>query len=189
MTLITSVGVILSFSVVLVVGVLSVLRDLSTRGPFWPPAPNDRNAERVGLRTKRGSTHRRHTLKVAPLSKKRRMLMTIHPVHFTVKNSGERCRAEVNRDAVDRVEWIEEAAHPLAGCIRSRSSFLAHTHKTLGLSVPRGTRLVVETVRVESNYAVVTLRFQAIANTELALNYRYRWICRFTGTPLQGSRA
>jgi hypothetical protein len=108
--------------------------------------------------------------------------VTIHPFHSAVKKACEDRRADFNRDLLNRVEWIEEAAHPLAGCIRSRSSFLAYTYETLGRRLPQGTKLEVENVRVTSDYAVVTLRFQP-EHAEMELEHRYRWICRLDAAP------
>jgi hypothetical protein len=103
-----------------------------------------------------------------------------------VKNLLTYCRADLLRDTVNRIEWIEETAQPFIGCIRSRSSFIAHAYETLGKDLPYGTRLEVENVRVASDYAVVTLRIGRSVTGEPELNQRYRWICRFVGAPIRG---
>jgi hypothetical protein len=46
MTIATSVIVILGFCAVLIVGALSVLQDLLTRGPYWAASPSEPGTER-----------------------------------------------------------------------------------------------------------------------------------------------
>jgi hypothetical protein len=104
-----------------------------------------------------------------------------------VGNAAVGCPPGLVRDEVKRVEWIEETVRPLVGCIPSQSSFLAHSYAMLGGALPPGTQLEIENVRVAYDYAVVTLRFLCMADGELELNCRYRWICRFAGAHIQES--
>ena len=44
----------------------------------------------------------------------------------------------------DRVDWIVEGTHPLAGHYKSKSDFVARTFAKLGKVLPYGAQLVVE---------------------------------------------
>jgi hypothetical protein len=49
----------------------------------------------------------------------------------------------------DKVDWIVEGTHPLAGHYKSKSDFLAGTFAKLGKVLPNGAQLVVEHLLVK----------------------------------------
>jgi hypothetical protein len=77
-------------------------------------------------------------------------------------------------DWANGVEWTGEAPHLLAGSLRTRSAFLAHTIKRFGEALPQGTLLRIERVFVDTHFAVVTMWFLPMAGGEW---HRYWWIC------------
>ena len=87
---------------------------------------------------------------------------------------GRRLMIDCVDDWVNGVEWIEEAPHPLAGSVRSRSAFLVHTVKRFSEALPQGTLLRIERVLVNTHFAVVTMWFLPMARSEW---HRYWWIC------------
>jgi hypothetical protein len=79
-----------------------------------------------------------------------------------------------DEDWANGVEWIGDAPHPLAGSVRARSAFLAHTVKRFGDVLPQGTLLRIERVFVRTHFVVVTVWFLPLARSEW---HRYWWIC------------
>jgi ketosteroid isomerase-like protein len=63
----------------------------------------------------------------------------------------------------DRVDWIVEGTHPLAGHYKSKSDFVAGTFAKLGKVLPNGAQLVVEHLLVKDDQAVVELHSLATA--------------------------
>ena len=67
----------------------------------------------------------------------------------------------------DKVDWIVEGTHPLAGHYKSKSDFLAGTFAKLAKVLPRGAQLVVEHLLVKDDQAVVELHSLATAKNGL----------------------
>jgi ketosteroid isomerase-like protein len=89
----------------------------------------------------------------------------------------------------DKVDWIVEGTHPLAGHYRSKSDFLAHTFEKLAKVLPQGTQLRVESALVSGDWAVVELRSDATAKNGLRFDNRYCWVCRFVNGTIVKVRA
>ena len=83
----------------------------------------------------------------------------------------------IDETFADCVEWIEEASNPLAGPLRTRTTFLAHALKRLCEGLPQGTRLRIERVLVGTRFVIVTMWFLPLPGAEFQLRYRYWWIC------------
>jgi hypothetical protein len=82
-----------------------------------------------------------------------------------------------NENVANGVEWIEQAAHPLAGSCRRKADFLAHAHRVFGEALPQGTQLHIESVLVSTRGVIVTMWFLPMAKIEPGFGYRYWWIC------------
>ena len=89
----------------------------------------------------------------------------------------------------DKVDWIVEGTHPLAGHYKSKSDFLAGTFAKLGKVLPNGTQLVVEHLIVKDDQAVVELHSLATAKNGLKFDNRYCWVCRFVNRTIVEVRA
>jgi ketosteroid isomerase-like protein len=89
----------------------------------------------------------------------------------------------------DKVDWIVEGTHPLAGHYRSKSDFLAHTFEKLAKVLPQGTQLRVESALVSGDWAVVELCSDATAKNGLRFDNRYCWVCRFVNGTIVKVRA
>jgi len=89
----------------------------------------------------------------------------------------------------DKVDWIVEGTHPLAGHYRSKADFVAGTFAKLGKVLPQGAQLVVEHVLVKDNDAVVELRSLAIARNGFRFDNRYCWVVHFNGGVIDRVRA
>ena len=81
----------------------------------------------------------------------------------------------------DKVDWIVEGTHPLAGHYKSKSDFLAGTFAKLARVLPRGAQLVVEHLLVKDDQAVVELHSLATAKNGLRFDNRYCWVVHFAG--------
>src|SRR5277367_2080594 len=81
----------------------------------------------------------------------------------------------------DKVDWIVEGTHPLAGHYKSKSDFLAGTFAKLAKVLPGGARLVVEHLLVKDDQAVVELHSLATAKNGLRFDNRYCWVVHFDG--------
>ena len=57
----------------------------------------------------------------------------------------------------DKVDWIIEGTHPLAGHYKSKSDFLAGSFAKLDKVLPSGAQLVLEHLLVKDDWAVVEL--------------------------------
>jgi ketosteroid isomerase-like protein len=89
----------------------------------------------------------------------------------------------------DRVDWIVEGTHPLAGHYKSKSDFVAGTFAKLGKVLPHGAQLVVEHLLVKDDQAVVELHSLATARNGLRFDNRYCWVVHFAGRTIDRVRA
>jgi uncharacterized protein len=89
----------------------------------------------------------------------------------------------------DKVDWIVEGTHPLAGHYHSKADFIAGTFDKLDKVLPQGAQLVVEHILVNGNDAVVELRSLATARNGFRFDNRYCWVIHFNGQVLDRARA
>jgi len=89
----------------------------------------------------------------------------------------------------DKVDWIVEGTHPLAGHYKSKSDFVAGTFAKLAKVLPNGAQLVVEHLIVKDDQAVVELHSLATAKNGLKFDNRYCWVCRFVNRTIVEVRA
>ena len=89
----------------------------------------------------------------------------------------------------DKVDWIVEGTHPLAGHYKSKSDFVAGTFAKLAKVLPNGAQLVVEHLIVKDDQAVVELHSLATAKNGLKFDNRYCWVCRFVNRSIVEVRA
>src|SRR5260221_9015913 len=89
----------------------------------------------------------------------------------------------------DKVDWIVEGTHPLAGHYKSKSDFLAGTFTKLGKVLPNGAQLIVEHLLVKDDQAVVELHSLATAKNGLRFDNRYCWVVHFDGGTIDRVRA
>src|ERR1700723_3256997 len=89
----------------------------------------------------------------------------------------------------DKVDWIVEGTHPLAGHYLSKQAFIAGTFAKLAKVLPEGTELHIENVLVSGDWAVVELHSLATARNGLRFDNRYCWVCRFAGGEIAQVRA
>ena len=82
----------------------------------------------------------------------------------------------------DRVDWIVEGTHPLAGHYKSKSDFVAGTFAKLGKVLPHGAQLVVEHLLVKDDQAVVeTSLLWPRRRNGLRFDNRYCWVVSLRG--------
>src|ERR1700683_1657799 len=79
----------------------------------------------------------------------------------------------------DKVDWIVEGTHPLAGHYLSKQAFIAGTFAKLAKVLPEGAERYVENVLVSGDWAVVVLHSLATAKNGLRFDNRYWWVCLF----------
>jgi uncharacterized protein len=89
----------------------------------------------------------------------------------------------------DRVDWIVEGTHPLAGHYHSKAAFLAGTFDKLNKVLPQGAQLVVEHLLVKDDDAVVELHSLATARNGLRFDNRYCWVVHFKNKVIDRVRA
>jgi uncharacterized protein len=89
----------------------------------------------------------------------------------------------------EKVDWIVEGTHPLAGHYESKSDFLAGTFAKLGKVLPNAAQLVVEHLLVKDDHAVVELHSLATAKNGLRFDNRYCWVVHFDGDTIDRMRA
>jgi ketosteroid isomerase-like protein len=89
----------------------------------------------------------------------------------------------------DKVDWIVEGTHPLAGHYKSKADFLAGTFAKLGKVLPNGAQLVVEHLLAKDDQAVVELHSLATAKNGLRFDNRYCWVVHFDGDTIDRVRA
>jgi len=63
----------------------------------------------------------------------------------------------------DKVDWIVEGTHPLAGHYQSKITFTEGTFAKLSKVLPKGAQLHVENILISGDAATVELRSLAIA--------------------------
>jgi uncharacterized protein len=79
----------------------------------------------------------------------------------------------------DKVDWIVEGTHPLAGHYLSKKAFIEGTFTKLSQVLPNGAQLHVEDLLVKDNEAVVELHSLATAKNGLRFDNRYCWVVYF----------
>ena len=79
----------------------------------------------------------------------------------------------------DDVDWLVMGTHPLAGHHRSKESFIAGTFAKLHQVLPQGAQLVVESLLVKDDVAVVELRSLATAKNGFRFDNHYCWLVWF----------
>jgi uncharacterized protein len=89
----------------------------------------------------------------------------------------------------DKVDWIVEGTHPLAGHYKSKSDFLAGTFAKLAKVLPNGAQLVVEHLLMKDDQAVVELHSLAMAKNGLRFDNRYCWVVHFHDDTIDRVRA
>jgi hypothetical protein len=89
----------------------------------------------------------------------------------------------------DKVDWIVEGTHPLAGHYRSKAAFIEGTFAKLGKVLPKGAQLHVEHLLVSGDDAVVELHSLATAKNGLRFDNRYCWVLHFKGQTIDVVRA
>jgi uncharacterized protein len=89
----------------------------------------------------------------------------------------------------DKVDWIVEGTHPLAGHYHSKADFIVGTFDKLNQVLPQGAQLVVEHVLVNDSDAAVELYSLATARNGLRFDNRYCWVVHFNGKIIDRVRA
>ena len=79
----------------------------------------------------------------------------------------------------DKVDWIVEGTHPLAGHYRSKKAFIEGTFAKLAQVLPQGAELHTENVIVQGDQAAVELHSLATAKNGMRFDNRYCWIIYF----------
>ena len=89
----------------------------------------------------------------------------------------------------NKVDWIVEGTHPLAGHYKSKSDFVAGTFTKLNKVLPDGAQLVVEHLIVKDDLAVVELHSLATAKNGFRFDNTYCWVVHFDGNTIDQVRA
>ena len=89
----------------------------------------------------------------------------------------------------ENVEWTVEGTHPLAGHYQSRQEFYTHTFARLNKILQEGTKLHVQNVLTDGDWAVVELRSHAFAKNGMRFDNRYCWVVRFNNAIIMEVRA
>jgi uncharacterized protein len=89
----------------------------------------------------------------------------------------------------DKVDWIVEGTHPLAGHYQSKINFTEGTFAKLGKVLPKGAQLHVENILVSGDAAAVELHSLAIAKNGFRFDNRYCWIVYFENDVIVRVRA
>lgn len=89
----------------------------------------------------------------------------------------------------NKVDWIVEGTHPLAGHYRSKADFIAGTFDKLNKVLPQGAQLVVEHVLVKGSDAVVELHSLSTARNGFRFDNRYCWVIHFNDKIIDRVRA
>jgi ketosteroid isomerase-like protein len=93
-------------------------------------------------------------------------------------------------DHVDnKVDWIVEGTHPLAGHYQSKIEFTEATFAKLSKVLPKGAQLHVENILISGDAAAVELRSLAIAKNGFRFDNRYCWIVYFKNDVIVRVRA
>ena len=89
----------------------------------------------------------------------------------------------------DKVDWIVEGTHPLAGHYHSKAAFIEGTFAKLSKVLPKGAQLHVENVLVSGDDAAVELHSLATAKNGLRFDNRYCWMIHFKDKMIDVVRA
>jgi ketosteroid isomerase-like protein len=89
----------------------------------------------------------------------------------------------------DKVDWIVEGTHPLAGHYQSKITFTEGTFAKLSKVLPKGAQLHVENILISGDAATVELRSLAIAKNGFRFDNRYCWIVYFENDVIVRVRA
>jgi uncharacterized protein len=89
----------------------------------------------------------------------------------------------------DKVDWIVEGTHPLAGHYQSKIDFTEGTFAKLSKVLPKGAQLHVENILVSGDAAAVELHSLAIAKNGFRFDNRYCWIVYFENDVIVRVRA
>jgi ketosteroid isomerase-like protein len=89
----------------------------------------------------------------------------------------------------DKVDWIVEGTHPLAGHYQSKTDFTEGTFAKLSKVLPKGAQLHVENILVSGDAAAVELHSLAIAKNGFRFDNRYCWIVYFENDVIVRVRA
>jgi ketosteroid isomerase-like protein len=89
----------------------------------------------------------------------------------------------------DKVDWIVEGTHPLAGHYQSKITFTEGTFAKLSKVLPKGAQLHVENILISGDAAAVELRSLAIAKNGFRFDNRYCWIVYFENDVIVRVRA
>ena len=89
----------------------------------------------------------------------------------------------------DKVDWIVEGTHPMAGHYQSKITFTEGTFAKLTKDLPKGAQLHVENILISGDAAAVELRSLAIAKNGFRFDNRYCWIVYFENDVIVRVRA
>jgi ketosteroid isomerase-like protein len=117
------------------------------------------------------------------------MSVTVEYVREIFKGLEEGDGASFFNHVDDKVDWIVEGTHPLAGHYRSKAAFVEGTFAKLGKVLPKGAQLHVENVLVSGDDAVVELHSLATAKNGLRFDNRYCWVIHFDENMIDVVRA
>ena len=117
------------------------------------------------------------------------MSVTVKYVREIFKGLEEGDGASFFNHVDDKVDWIVEGTHPLAGHYRSKVAFVEGTFAKLGKVLPKGAQLHVENVLVSGDDAVVELHSLATAKNGLRFDNRYCWVLHFEDKMIDAVRA
>jgi len=117
------------------------------------------------------------------------MSVTVKYVREIFKGLEEGDGASFFNHVDDKVDWIVEGTHPLAGHYRSKVAFVEGTFAKLGKVLPKGAQLHVENVLVSGDDAVVELHSLATAKNGLRFDNRYCWVLHFEDKTIDAVRA
>ena len=89
----------------------------------------------------------------------------------------------------DKVDWIVEGTHPLAGHYHSKADFTEGTFAKLNKVLPKGAQLHVENILVSGDAAAVELHSLATARNGFRFDNRYCWMLYFENDVIVRVRA
>jgi ketosteroid isomerase-like protein len=93
------------------------------------------------------------------------------------------------RHVDDKVDWIVEGTHPLAGHYHSKATFIEGTFAKLSKVLPKGAQLHVGNLLISGDVAVVELHSLATAKNGLRFDNRYCWVVYFENDVIVRVRA
>jgi uncharacterized protein len=117
------------------------------------------------------------------------MSVTAEYVREIFKGLEEGDGASFFNNVDDKVDWIVEGTHPLAGHYHSKAAFIEGTFAKLSKVLPKGAQLHVENLLVSGDDAVVELHSMATAKNGLRFDNRYCWVVHFQGKTIDVVRA